>query len=203
MSKGSGTTRTVNSKNAAASWKVGNNMLPYSKQSVNDVKDDLLRYGKIDKWNRNTDYMLGFNDDALSVIETVAKENLGLATMIAQQVTARPGYEKYGASLTDKQAWIIANAAVKSQLVPDKTTFRHYEPKARTKTSAGEKQPLSSTKVKIGSVVVSKHGEGVITRIITKSSGYVETEYNGVKYKEMAFNLNGKDGRPLKNKPNR
>lgn len=203
MSKGSGTTRIISSRNVTASRRVGNNMLSYSKHSVNDVKDALLRYGKIDKWNKNTDYMLGFNDDALSVIEEVAKENLGLATTIAQQVIARPGYKKYGASLTDKQAWVIANAAVKSQLVPNKTTFGHYEPKIKTKISTEAEHPLSSTKVKVGSVVVSKHGEGIITKIITKSSGYVETEYNGIRYKEMAFNLNGKDGKPLKNKPNR
>jgi hypothetical protein len=59
------------------------------------------------------------------------------------------------------------------------------------------------TKIFAGAQVTSaKHGEGVITRIITKSTGYVEVRYsNGNIRKEMAFNLNGEDGQPLKTKP--
>jgi hypothetical protein len=58
------------------------------------------------------------------------------------------------------------------------------------------------TKIFIGAKVSSKHGEGTITKIITKSTGYVEVTYagGGVR-KEMAFNLTGEDGEPLKKKP--
>lgn len=55
----------------------------------------------------------------------------------------------------------------------------------------------------IGTQVVSnKFGEGVITKIITKSTGYVEVTYNsGTVKKEMAFNLKTTDGADLKKKP--
>lgn len=62
-----------------------------------------------------------------------------------------------------------------------------------------------STKSKIyeGAEVNSrKNGHGVITRIITKSTGYVEVRYdNGSIRKEMAFNLSDGEGVPLKAMP--
>jgi KaiC/GvpD/RAD55 family RecA-like ATPase len=51
-------------------------------------------------------------------------------------------------------------------------------------------------------VVSPKYGEGVISRIITKSTGYVEVKYsNGSIRKEMAFNLTDENGEALKSKP--
>ena len=50
-------------------------------------------------------------------------------------------------------------------------------------------------------VISSKHGAGVITRIITRSTGYVEVDFNGTLRKEMAFNLTDANGNSLKNKP--
>lgn len=57
------------------------------------------------------------------------------------------------------------------------------------------------SKIQIGTSVIGKHGKGVISAIITKSTGYVEVDYNGKKSKEMAFNLTGEDGQSLKAKP--
>jgi hypothetical protein len=57
------------------------------------------------------------------------------------------------------------------------------------------------TKIEIGlKVNSSKYGEGTITRIITKSTGYVEVNFNGNVRKEMAFNLTV-NGIELKSKP--
>lgn len=170
---------------------------------MNDVKEALMLYGKIDKWNNNTAYQNGYNDDALTVVEKVANANTGLATTIAKQAINSKRYKEYGITLSDKQAYVIADAAVRNGLVQDKTIFKHYESKNNSvKVSGNVKQELSSTKTKVGSIVNSKHGNGVISKIITKSSGYVEVKYNsGTTRKEMAFNLRGEDGKPLRNKP--
>lgn len=53
------------------------------------------------------------------------------------------------------------------------------------------------------SVISRKFGKGVITRIITKSTGYVEVKFeSGVIRKEMAFNLTDENGNSLKKAPN-
>lgn len=58
------------------------------------------------------------------------------------------------------------------------------------------------SKIEIGTRVNGSNGEGMITRIITKSTGYVEVTYdNGKVKKEMAFNLTDTDLVSLKNKP--
>lgn len=55
----------------------------------------------------------------------------------------------------------------------------------------------------INQVVLNKKGDkGTITRIITKSTGYVEVSYeNGTSKKEMAFNLTDENGISLKKAP--
>lgn len=51
-------------------------------------------------------------------------------------------------------------------------------------------------------VVSTKFGEGVVTNVITKSTGYVEVTYsNGVVKKEMLFNLTDSLGNPCRRKP--
>lgn len=58
------------------------------------------------------------------------------------------------------------------------------------------------TKIEIGAKVnSSKFGAGVITSIITKSTGYVTVDYNGNIRKEMAFNLTDENGESMKAKP--
>ncbi len=61
---------------------------------------------------------------------------------------------------------------------------------------------MTTSKIAIGTQVLGKIGQGTITKIITKSTGYVEvTYYSGTVKKEMAFNLTDLDGNSLKNKP--
>lgn len=61
---------------------------------------------------------------------------------------------------------------------------------------------MTTSKIQIGTEVKSsKFGIGVITKIITKSTGYVEVNYNGSIKKEMAFNLTDINGESLKAKP--
>lgn len=57
-------------------------------------------------------------------------------------------------------------------------------------------------KVEIGNRVNGSNGTGTISKIITKSTGYVEVSYdNGKVKKEMAFNLTSVDGEVLRSKP--
>ena len=76
---------------------------------IQRVKRGLLVYSKIDKWNRNTNYRLGFNDDAHSVIDDVADNNWGFASEVAKTV------RKYNYRISEKQAYIIAKAAVENK----------------------------------------------------------------------------------------
>lgn len=57
--------------------------------------------------------------------------------------------------------------------------------------------------VAINQTVINKKGQkGTITRIITKSTGYVEVSFeDGSKKKEMAFNLTDENGVALKKAP--
>ncbi len=98
-------------------------------------------------------------------------------------------------SLGIKGAKINMKTQTLSKLISDKE-------KGIVKTNSASQFAKSSTKVAIGSVVKGKYGNGVIDKIITKSSGYVQVKYeNGQVKKEMAFNLMGEDGKYLKKKP--
>ena len=57
------------------------------------------------------------------------------------------------------------------------------------------------TKIEIGTKVNGSLGKGIIEKIITRSTGYVEVNYNGRIKKEMAFNLTDMNGEFLKSKP--
>jgi len=54
-------------------------------------------------------------------------------------------------------------------------------------------------KISIGMKVVKSGMEGIIMKIITKSTGYVEVDFNGKLKKEMSFNLKDENGECLKN----
>lgn len=77
------------------------------------------------------------------------------------------------------------------QIIPDRPTGQKN----------GQLQ-IMKTKIYIGAKVSSKNGKGTITKIITKSSGYVEVTYDsGRVRKEMAFNLSDEAGVSLRSKP--
>lgn len=73
---------------------------------VQAVKRGLLNYAKTDRWNRSNDYYLGFNDQAQTVIDKVAVGNYGFPSQVAQTV------KKYNYRISEKQAYVIAKAAV-------------------------------------------------------------------------------------------
>ena len=62
---------------------------------------------------------------------------------------------------------------------------------------------MRTSKINIGTKVFNKKNqEGTITKVITKSTGYVEVTYSdGSVRKEMAFNLTDENGESLKAAP--
>ena len=61
---------------------------------------------------------------------------------------------------------------------------------------------MKTSRTQIGTKVNGKKGTGTITKIITKSTGYVEVTYeDGSVKKEMSFNLTDEDGISLKSTP--
>ena len=96
MAKSAGGVRSNDSSRA-------NNRPPID---VQDVKRGLLDYAKIDRWNRSNDYYWGFNDQAQTVIDRVAAGNFGFPSQVAQTV------KKYNYRISEKQAYVIAKAAV-------------------------------------------------------------------------------------------
>lgn len=188
--------------------------------SLQVAKQSIMYYSKTDKWNKNSDYSAGFNDEVQSVIEDIAGGDYGLATDIAKGLINRSGWKQYGTTVSEKQAYVLSKTIVDKGLVlkngeprspiwnPQVLKDVRRERAIKAQERATKRQlyestyKRSSTKVAIGSKVFSKHGEGEITGIITKSTGYVTVKYNnGITRKEMAFNLNGADGNPLKKRP--
>lgn len=183
---------------------------------VNVVASALVRYGNMDRWNRHTAYAMGFNDDAMGLVEDLAKGDYGLASTIAQQAVSRPNWAKYGAYFSAKQAYVMAKAAIDNKIVRDSVIFsskvakdaaadaaRQHAAKVAKWESYSSGYTKSSTKVAVGSKVWDSKGRsGTISNIITKSSGYVTVQYDdGTTGKQMAFNLKGSDGNPLKKRP--
>ena len=113
MAKGSRNTRmSLSSKSGAEAEYV-----PNTPQGVQFVKKQLLEYVPMNKWNNHTDYAMGFNADAQNVVEKIAKGDYGFATKVAQTVVNSPNWDKYGYKLSEKQAYILADAAVKNKLI--------------------------------------------------------------------------------------
>ena len=62
---------------------------------------------------------------------------------------------------------------------------------------------MKNTKLETGLKVNGSKGQGTIVKIITKSSGYVLVNYDGIEKKEMAFNLTDENGNSLRSNPNK
>lgn len=199
-----------------ASSAVNARIAPPGFTDVQTVKEALMEYSRVDKWNKNTEYRMGFNDDAQAVVEKLAKGDYGLASTIAKQAVDSPNWNKYGYKFSEKQAYVMGKAAVENALVSNSVIFdksikmkaaqdnaRKSAAKAAAYAKYSESYTKSSTKIAIGSPVTDSKGrKGIINGIITKSSGYVSVKYNdGSVSKQMAFNLFGEDGNPLKKKP--
>lgn len=195
----------------------------YSKKEhvdMDSIKTALVNYSHTDKVNKGTAYHMGFNDEAQSLIEKIAKGNYGTASEIAKGLVSQPNWGNYGASVSEKQAYVLAKSAFDNQLVKGqntkgKTIFNYdarESAKAEAKAKEAKKQAKkseyektyqkSSTKIESGSVVYDQNGKkATIEKVITASTGYVVIKYeNGTTKKQMAFNLKGEDGNPLKKK---
>lgn len=217
MSKGNGGTRGSGRPSSS-----GGNYVPNTAEGIQYVKSQLMRFTQVDRWNRNTEYQLGLNDEAQFVVEMVAKGNYGFASQVAQTAVNSPNWNQNGYKLSEKQAYIIASAAVQNKLVSQtdnlgRSTIFNLETyrsamakeaakaaqKARNYENYSATYKRSSTKVAVGSAVTDSKGrKGVISSIITPSSGYVTVKYSdGTTSKQMAFNLYGADGNPLKKRP--
>lgn len=189
--------------------------------NLQQVKSSIMSYAQVNRWNRNAEYAAGFNDEAQWLIEEIADGNYGLATTIAKQAVGNPNWNKYGYRFSEKQAYVLAKTAIDNELTQKNGQAIHSiwdgniikkvrEDNLRKKAERDRNYQAyestykrSSTKVAVGSdVYSSKYGKGKIVNIITASSGYVSVKYeNGTIRKEMAFNLNGADGNPLKKRP--
>lgn len=96
-----------------------------------------MTYAKEDKWNRNSEYRAGFNDDAQAVIDEVAEMKLGFASDVAASVKSR------NYTISEKQAYVIAKAAMDNKarsLITNKKElriiFKKVEVKPKTKTAS-------------------------------------------------------------------
>lgn len=117
MGRNSGGVRGSSSSNQTA--EEYNNKLGVTIQSI---KGALLSYSQIDRRNRNTAYNMGFNDEALRVVDKLAGGNYGLASTIAKQATERSGYNNYGARFSEKQAYVLAKAVYDNKLINNHAT---------------------------------------------------------------------------------
>lgn len=210
MSKGSSRIKTPNK---------AFNPVEVSADAIANAKSRLISYSKTDWENKHEDWLNGFNAEAQRVIEEVANGDYGFASQVAQTAVNSKYWKSDmngGYQLSEKQAYVIAKAAVENRLLSEDNpmwsvqSYREVRAKeaAKAKAAADKYQKYSdsyvksSTKVAEGSKVVGKYGAGTITKIITKSTGYVIVKYdNGQTRREMAFNLKGEDGNPLKKRP--
>lgn len=164
-------------------------------------------------------YMDGTRGDNMRALLQAAKAEGGFAADVARTVEHSERRTDGGGSewrVSEKQAYILGKAAAaqrgKNKAVDsmlDSTITVRAREAARKEQRDREYKTYeasyqrSSTKTEVGARVTDNKGrQGTISRIITKSSGYVEVKYdNGSTGKAMAFNLRGEDGNPLKKRP--
>lgn len=147
-----------------------------------------------------------------------AKAEGGFAADVARTVERSERRTDGGGSewrVSEKQAYILGKAAAQrgrnkavDSMLDSTITVRareaaQKEQRARECKTYEASYQRSSTKTEVGARVTDNKGrQGTISRIMTKSSGYVEVKYdNGSTGKAMAFNLRGEDGNPLKKRP--
>lgn len=221
MAKASGGTHSKSWRDKHGS---GVGKYPYnSTEHIQFVKESLISWSQ-STMNHNSDGVSQeFNSQVKDLMKEVGEGNYGVATSIAQRYNEL-GKRKHGnpMQLSEKQAYVVARAAVDNGLVSDndRRMIFNYQNSKDTEVQVSQKEnrkrqkraakyaeyektyQRSTTKIAIGSHVTDSKGrKGVITGIITPSTGYVTVDYGGYKKKEMAFNLKGEDGNPLKKRP--
>lgn len=208
MAKASGGTKS-------SSWRDKNYN---ATEHIDMLKETIVSYSERTMYHNADGISKGFHEDIAALVSEISKGDYGIATNIAKS------YNNGGSrfQLSEKQAYVLAKAAVDNNLIHKNESSRvlNYEKlkdvrqkvTQKKQAKAARKQAAkveyeknytkSTTKVAVGSIVTNKKGkQGVISSIITKSTGYVTVKYSdGTTSKEMAFNLTGEDGNPLKKK---
>lgn len=89
-------------------------------KKIQVLKQQIVRYAAIDRWNQNSH--TSDQDNVLSLCDKVADAKLGFASDVAATVAK---YKK----ASEKQAYVIAKAAVDANLNLDKfeATFEAYD----------------------------------------------------------------------------
>lgn len=131
MSKSSGGVRQVNVRNNKTKSAAVKLTPQQQKEHINQVKRAIERHTVVNRWNDNTAYTMGWNDDAQDIVSNVAKGNYGFASDVAKTVVAR-NYR----SISEKQAYVIARAAVENNVSGvNKGIFEYSAPKPAKKAA--------------------------------------------------------------------
>lgn len=101
----------------------GGGYIPNTPQGIQSVKSSIMSYSKTDRWNQNTAYQMGFNDEVQGAIEQLAEGNYGFPSQVAQTLTSKPSWKKSGAYVSEKQAYHIAKGLVDNKLVKNTGAF--------------------------------------------------------------------------------
>lgn len=124
--------------NRGISIPIGRKGFDFGTADASTIANSLSRYARIDRWNENSSHKMGWEDDARAVIDNVSEINIGFASEVARTV------QKYNYKISDKQAFVIASAAIKNK-VPSlltrtngttglKPIFQKVEVRAKPKT---------------------------------------------------------------------
>ena len=164
--------------------------------TVQSIKGALLSYASIDRFNRSTGYHLGFNDQAIGLVEDLAKGDYGLASTIAKQAVERPGWGRYGAKFSEKQAYVLAKAAYDNKVVKGDLIFKDNSKEAAAMDArqrmarSARRQRRKEREERIKAVAESNKGYKVgsvikepITgregKVVAMTSEIVEVDYGG------------------------
>ena len=169
--------------------------------TVQSIKDALLSYASIDRWNRSSAYNMGFNDQATGLVEELAKGDYGLASTIAKQAVERNGWGQYGARFSEKQAYVLAKSAydnkvVKGELIFTDSSKEAAEMDARQRAARSARRQRkkdreksikaaaeSNKDYKVGSIVKEPR-TGKKGRVVSTTDDIVEVDYGeGIKRK--------------------
>lgn len=222
--KGSGSTRS--SSPSASANSAGGSRATASEQNIHDLKGAFYKesqsYGGAGYMQSPlygsrltpSEYDARTRDQR-EILTKLADGNYGTASDIAKSTLSR--MDSQTAYMSEKQAYVVSRAALENGLVNEDNNILSSARSARVSRAREDAArelrrkeynstyTRSSTKMAVGSRITDSKGhKGTISKILTASSGYVEVKYDdGSVGKQMAFNLYGDDGNPLKKKPNR
>lgn len=111
------------------------------KEHISQVKRMLENYTYFDGRNKAFEHDMGWNDQAQVLVDNVADGNYGFASDVAKTVVSR----KYR-SISEKQAYVIARAAVENKVSGvNKGIFEYTPPKPEPYWKTVRKRSSSSS----------------------------------------------------------